>query len=288
MTSAPSLDATLAPTVGGSEGPRLAAPGFLGDAPHRGWLTVVLRCSVPLALLAAWAWGSASGAIPPEVLARPSSVVTAFKELVETGQLGHFLAASGRRAGLGVLIGGGIGLVLGFSSGLSRLGEHLIDPSAQMLRSVPFLALVPLFLSWFGVDETFKIALIAVSTVGPMYAYTYLGVRNVDRKVVEAARTFGLSGVRLAVGVILPEALPNLLMALRISLAVSLTGLIAAEQLGTTEGIGYLVSLAQQYFRPDYMVLCILLYALIGVVIDLVVRGIERLVMPWRTTVVAR
>jgi sulfonate transport system permease protein len=276
------------PLVDPAEGAGLVAPRFLDGQRHSRWLSVAVRFGVPLALLGAWSWGSASGALAPEVLAPPASVLTALEELVATGQLGDFLAASGRRAGLGVLIGGGLGVFFGFVSGLSRLGEDLVDPTAQMLRAVPFLALVPLFISWFGVDESFKVALIAVSAAGPMYAYTYLGVRGVDRRTVEAARSFGLSGLRLSAGVILPEALPNLLMALRITLSVSLTGLIAAEQLGTTEGIGYLVTLAQQYFRPDYMVLCIVLYAALGVLIDLAVRVLERLAMPWRSTVVAR
>lgn len=282
-----SLAQAGSPPVGRTKVLRLVAPRFLGGQRHGRWLSLAVRFGVPLALLGAWTWGSASGALAPEVLAPPASVLTALEELVATGQLGDFLAASGRRAGLGVLIGGGLGVFFGFVSGLSRLGEDLVDPTAQMLRAVPFLALVPLFISWFGVDESFKVALIAVSAAGPMYAYTYLGVRGVDRRTVEAARSFGLSGVRLSAGVILPEALPNLLMALRITLSVSLTGLIAAEQLGTTEGIGYLVTLAQQYFRPDYMVLCIVLYATLGVLIDLAVRVLERVAMPWRSTVVA-
>ena len=153
---------------------------------------------------------------------------------------------------------------------------------------MPFLALVPLFISWFGVDEAFKVVLIAVAAVAPMYAYTYLGVRSVDRRVVEAARGFGLRGPRLAVGVIIPGALPSILMALRICMTVSLTGLIAAEQIGTTAGIGYLVTLAQQYYRTDYMVLCIALYAVLGLLIDLVIRVLERVLMPWRGHVAAR
>ncbi|MER7127116.1 ABC transporter permease [Micrococcus luteus] len=152
----------------------------------------------------------------------------------------------------------------------------------------PFLALVPLFISWFGVEETFKVVLIAVAAASPMYAYTYLGVRGVDRKIVEAARGFGLTGFGLAFGVIIPTALPNILMALRICLSVSLTGLIAAEQIGATEGIGYLVTLAQQYYRTDYMVLCIVIYAVLGLLIDLAIRGVERAAMPWRGQVAAR
>ncbi|GAA3940430.1 ABC transporter permease [Actinomadura viridis] len=251
-------------------------------------LSAGVRIAVPLVLLAAWWYGSASGRLSPDVLTGPGAVLGALRELVSTGQLTDYVLASARRAGLGVLTGCGLGLLLGVAAGLSALGEELIDPTMQMNRAVPFLALVPLFISWFGVGETFKIVLIAVAAAGPMYAYTYLGVRNVDRKVVEAARGFGLRGVRLAAGVVVPSALPSVLMALRISMSVSLTGLIAAEQLGATEGVGYLVTLAQQYYRNDYMVLCILIYALLGLGIDLVIRAVERYAMPWRGQVTAR
>jgi len=141
---------------------------------------------------------------------------------------------------------------------------------------------VPLYLAWFGIDETFKVVLIATSSALPMYAYAYLGVRSVDRKVVEAARGFGLNGWRLVVRVILPSALPNVLMALRICLVLSMTALISAEGIGTEEGIGYLVLMARQYARTDYTMLCIVLYAGLGLVFDLAIRIIERYSMPWR------
>ena len=151
----------------------------------------------------------------------------------------------------------------------------------QMLRAVPFLALVPLFIGWFGIDETFKVVLIAIRAACPMYAYTYLGVRNVDRKVVEAARGFGLGAAARPPGDPAGGAAQHL-MALRICLAISLTGLIAAESIGTTDGIGYLVLLAGQYFRKDYMVLCIVLYAGLGILFDIFIRLLERYAMPWR------
>lgn len=260
----------------------LVTPRFLGDRPRSRWVSFAVRALLPAGLLALWWWLSASGRVDRNVLASPGSVVAAFRELWETGQLADYTEASAKRVGLGVLFGAGSGLVLGLVSGFSRLGEELIDTTMQMKRVVPFLALVPLFISWFGVDETFKIVLIAVSASAPMYAYTYLGVRGVDRKVVEAARGFGLTGPRLALTVVLPGALPNILMGLRISLGISLTALIAAEQVGTTEGIGYLVSLAQQYYRPDYMVLCIVLYALLGLAVDSLIRLVERTAMPWQ------
>jgi sulfonate transport system permease protein len=191
-------------------------------------------------------------------------------------------SSSVRPSGLGVALGVSIGLALGIATGLSAWVEDLVDPTLQMLRTIPFLALVPLFISWFGIDEKFKIALIASASAFPMYAYSYLGVRSVDRKVLEAARSFGLAGLSLVRVVVLPSALPNLLMALRICLSISVVALIAAEQVGTTKGIGYLVLLAKQYYRPDYMLLCIVLYATLGLLFDAFIRFLERVTMPWR------
>ncbi len=260
----------------------LVRPKFLGARRRSRRRSFVLRVSVPLALLVFWAYGSTTGGIPSSVLASPREVLTALLELYHSGQLSAFVAASLARAALGVSIGAGIGLLLGALAGSSDVGEELVDPTMQMLRAVPFLALVPLYISWFGIDEEFKVALIASSSAMPMYAYTYLGVRNVDRKLIESAKSFGLTGPRLFFRVILPAALPNLLMALRICLAISVVGLIAAEQIGTTVGIGYLVLLAKQYYRQDYMLLCVLAYAALGLAFDATIRLLERLSMPWR------
>ena len=266
----------------------LMRPVFLGVPARSRSLSLVLRVSVPLLLLCGWWYGSSSGRIPQDVLASPAQVVAAAIELWESGQLSEFALASLQRAITGVSLGVVLGLLFGVASGLSSLGEELVDPTMQMLRAVPFLALVPLFISWFGIDDEFKVVLIASSSTMPMYAYSYLGVRNVDRKVVEAARGFGLRGAGLLFQVILPSALPHLLMALRICLAISVVGLIAAEQVGTTKGIGYLVLLAKQYYRPDYMLLCVLLYAVLGLAFDAFIRALERLSMPWRRYSVVR
>jgi sulfonate transport system permease protein len=260
----------------------LETPRFLGNRPRRRARTIAVRASVPILLLAGWWLGAANGWIRGAVLASPADVLRALVELEQSGELKTFLLASLGRAGLGVALGVGTGLLLGVGAGVAAVGEELIDPTMQMLRAVPFLALVPLIISWFGIDETFKVVLIAAASTFPMYAYTYLGVKGVDRKLVEAARSFGLGGWRLLATVILPAALPNLLMALRICLAISVVGLIAAEQVGTTKGIGYLVMLAKQYYRPDYMVLCVVLYATLGLIFDGVIRLLERTLMPWR------
>ncbi|MCU1376120.1 MAG: putative transporter integral rane subunit [Actinomycetia bacterium] len=260
----------------------LETPAYVGADARPRARSLAIRASVPLLLLGLWWWGAASGHISSDVLASPGKVFDALRELQQTGQLRDFLWASAVRTLVGVGFGVAVGLSFGIVAGLSKLGEELVDPTMQMARAVPFLALTPLFISWFGIDETFKYLLIGVAAAMPMYAYTYLGVRSVDRRIVEAARGFGLGRWRLVAEVILPSALPNVLMALRISLAISVGALIAAEQIGTEQGIGYLVLLAKQYFRTDYMVLCILLYATLGLAFDLLIRLAERWAMPWR------
>jgi sulfonate transport system permease protein len=157
-----------------------------------------------------------------------------------------------------------------------------------MLRTVPFLALVPLFIVWFGIDETPKLLLIALATMFPMYLNTYAGVRNVDRKVIEAARTFGLEGPRLIREVVLPLALPSILTGLRYALGVSVLVLIAAEQINTSAGLGNLLNTAQLYQQVDVILICIAVYAMLGIGADLIVRVLEKVLMPWRAGVAAR
>ncbi|WP_327140503.1 ABC transporter permease [Nocardia sp. NBC_01327] len=268
--------------------PVLAPPRSRIERRRPAWLSVPLRFLLPALIFAAWWIASATGTVSPQVLAGPPKVWAAFTELASSGQLVDFALASLTRAAAGVGLGVSAGLVLGLLAGLSSLGEELVDSTMQIVRAVPFLALAPLFIAWFGIDETYKVLLIAVATIAPMYAYTYLGVRNVDRKMVEAARSFGLRGPRLVLEVILPSALPGILMALRVCLSISITGLIAAEQVGTREGVGYLVTLAQEYNRTDYMVLCVVLYAALGLIFDVVVRIIEKFSMPWRKQVAIR
>jgi sulfonate transport system permease protein len=265
---------------GSTEG--LRRPAFLGARRRPRALVLGLRASVPIALVLTWWLGTRQGWIPDHILSPPGDVWQAFTELRQSGDLTDYVVASFWRATIGLAFGLGVGLALGVAAGLTATGEDLIDPTLQMVRAVPFLALVPLYLAWFGVDETFKVVLIATSSAVPMYTYTYLGVRNVDRKVVEAARGFGLNRFGLVRRVVVPLALPNVLMALRICLVLSMTALISAESIGTEEGIGYLVLLARQYARTDYTVLCIVLYALLGIVFDIAIRLVERFSMPWR------
>lgn len=264
------------------------APGSNATALVSRFIPVVRRIAAPVAIVAAW-WTSASlGWIDPSVLPSPKAVSEAFVVLWSQDNLAWQLGVSLVRALSGAAIGITAGLVLGAAAGLWRFGEELYDPILQMLRTIPFLALVPLFIVWFGIGELPKLLLIALATCFPMYLNVYAGVRNVDVKIVEAMRSFGLNGLRLVWEVILPLALPSLFTGLRYALGVSVLVLIAAEQINTSAGLGYLLNNAQLYQQVDVILICIAIYALLGLAADLGVRALERLFMPWRTTSIVR
>lgn len=243
---------------------------------------VLRRAIGPVLLIAAWHLASETGVLPAEVLAGPSTVLSSAAKLWASGELPDAMTASLRRAMSGLAIGGGIGVALAVLSGLFRLGEDLIDATMQMLRTVPNVALIPLLIIWFGIGETPKVALIALATAFPLYLNVYAGIRNVDQTLVEAGQTLGLGRTAMIRHVILPGALPNALVGLRYSLGLSWLALVFGEQVNATEGIGYLMSNAREFFQTDVIVVCLAVYALLGLAVDLVVRLLERVLLAWR------
>lgn len=240
------------------------------------------RASGPVALVGLWHLASVSGVLPSEVLAGPSTVLGSAARLIQTGELQDAIAVSLRRAMTGLAIGGSIGVVLAVISGLTRLGEDLVDAPMQMLRTVPNVALIPLLIIWFGIGEAPKVALIALATAFPLYLNVYAGIRGVDQSLVEAGRTLGLSRWGLVRHVILPGALPNALVGLRYSLGIAWLALVFGEQINATAGVGYLMANAREFFQTDVIVVCLVVYALLGLVVDLVVRTLERILLAWR------
>ncbi|WP_420752449.1 ABC transporter permease [Rhodococcus sp. O3] len=186
------------------------------------------------------------------------------------------------RAGVGLLIGGALGLVFGVLNGLSRLFEDLFDLPLQVARVVPFIALLPLLTITVGIGEESKITLIAIACLFPVYINTFSAVRDVDRKVVEAGKVFGLNRFQSSIQIIMPMALPGILVGIRYSMGVSLLALIVAEQINANAGVGYIIWLAQNSVRIDLIITGIIIYALLGVLVDLVMKGIERAAMPWK------
>ncbi|WP_250474201.1 ABC transporter permease [Caballeronia sp. GAFFF1] len=241
-----------------------------------------LRVGVPLALIVLWQLASSLQVVAPETLPPPTVIVAALKELVADGELQSAIGVSLVRAATGLAIGGGIGLIAGLFAGLWRVGEEIVDAPLQMLRTIPFIALIPLFITWFGIGEGAKVAVILAATIFPMYLNTYAGVRGVDPKLLEAARVFGLSSRQMALRIILPTALPSILVGVRYSSAVALLALVVAEQINAQNGIGYILVNANQNQRADIIIAGILVYAALGIVTDLVMRALEHLALPWR------
>lgn len=242
----------------------------------------VVRFLLPVVALAAWQTGSATGLIQSQTLPSPTEVARTFVELFDTGDLQAAMPASLARAGAGLFLGLLIGIGFGLINGLSRFAEEIFDSTFQIVRLVPFIALVPLFIIWFGIGEEPKIILITLACVFPAYLNTYAGVRNVDSRLVEAARTFGLSPLQITFQVLLPAALPSVLVGVRYSMGISLLALIVAEQTNSRAGIGYLIFVASGAMRIDMVVACVLIYAALGIAIDLVMRLIEKSALPWR------
>ncbi len=236
---------------------------------------------LPLMLLAVWQVSVSAGWLSTRILPAPSAVIEAGVNLVRSGEIWTHLAISGWRAGLGFVIGGVIGLALGFITGLSTWGERLLDSSVQMIRNVPHLALIPLVILWFGIDETAKIFLVALGTLFPIYLNTYHGIRNVDPALVEMSRSYGLSGFSLFWQVILPGALPSILVGVRFALGFMWLTLIVAETISASSGIGYLAMNAREFLQTDVVVLAIVMYAILGKLADLAARGLERVWLRW-------
>jgi len=244
--------------------------------------SLAVRLSLPIAVFVAWWILTGTGVIQPTTLSTPSATWAAFVQLLLHQDLIGDVGISIRRALLGLALGAGVGLILGIIVGLYRLGEELLDASMQMLRTVPYPALIFLFIVWFGVGEASHVLLIALATLFPMYLNTFNGVRNVDRRVVEAARSFGVQGWQLIRRVVVPLAMPSIMTGLRFSAGISVIALVFTESIGASQGIGYLVSQANSLQQIPNLVVCIFIYALIGISADISVRVLEHYSMPWR------
>ena len=241
----------------------------------------VLPWIVPVLILIAWEYAARSGVLSSRVLPEPLAVVRAAWQLLLTGQLWSNLKVSAGRAFAGLLVGGGLGLVLGFLTGLSRRAEVVLDTTLQMLRNIPPLALIPLVILWFGIDEGAKLFLVAFGVFFPLYLNTFHGIRTVDRGLIEMARSYGLSGWRLYREVILPGALPSIMVGLRYALGLMWVLLIVAETISASSGIGYMTMNAREFLQTDIMLVGILMYALLGKLADVAARRLERVCLRW-------
>jgi sulfonate transport system permease protein len=245
------------------------------------WRARLLPALLPVTLLIVWELSSRLGWLSTRVLPEPLAVVRAFWTLAVSGEIWTHVATSSWRALSGFAIGGGLGLVLGLLTGSLRSAETLLDSTLQMLRNIPALALIPLVILWFGIDESAKLFLVATGVFFPIYINTFHGIRAVDKGLIEMARSYGLSGWLLYRHVILPGALPSILVGVRFSLGLMWVLLIVAETISAQAGIGYMTMNAREFLQTDVVLVGILLYALLGKLADLLSKGLERTLLRW-------
>ncbi len=264
-------------------GRRLPNRGRLRSRGRRAWYRLIS----PLAVLVIWQLVSSSGLVSEQKLPSPSTVLHTAITLVTTnsaayGTLQGAMAVSLERVAIGFALGGATGLILAVIAGLSRLGENSVDPLLQMLRTLPLFGLIPVFIVWFGIGELPKVLLIALGSAIPLYLNTFAGIRNVDAKLAEAGQSLGLTRAEKIRHIILPGALPQMLVGLRQSLGVAWLALVVAEQINANAGLGFMISQATQFLRNDVIFVALLVYCLLGLLTDALVRLLERRALAWR------
>jgi sulfonate transport system permease protein len=236
---------------------------------------------IPFVVLSLWLFSTTSGWIDQSILPSPITVAHAAYEQWTNNTLWTDIGVSLSRVLAGFSIGMLSGLVLGTAVGLSQFNHDLLDRSLQMLRTIPHLALVPLMILWLGIDETPRILLVALGTLFPVYINTASGIKNVDAKLLEMGKSYGLSRKELIKQIIIPGAMPSILVGIRYALGAAWLTLVIAETIASRNGIGYMVQNARELLRIDIIIFAILLYALAGWLADWLIRQIEYRVLRW-------
>ena len=237
---------------------------------------------IPLLIIAVWQYAAGKGYISALFLPTPLSIAEEFFRLIATGELFHHLGISMYRAFIGFLAGSFLGLALGTFTGFSRIASYLMDPSIQVLRLVPHLAIAPLIILWFGFGEVSKVVIITSGAFFPLYIHTYTGIRNVDNKLYEVGEVLEFSLKRKLMRLILPAALPSILLGIRLSLAVSWIGLVVAELIGSQSGVGFLINQAKQNSDTEVIFVGIIIFAVVGKLIDSMMRILEKKLLHYR------
>lgn len=257
---------------------RLGAPRTRRPRPALG------RLLGPALLLVAWFVVTGAGWVDARTLPSPGATWDAAVKLIEAGSLQQHLGISLQRAMIGLACGVVAGTVLAVVAGLSTWGERLVDANMQMLRAMPILALVPLAIVWFGIGEEVKVILVALGVTFPMYVNTHAAIRAVDSRFVDLSHTLGLNKIQLVRYVILPGALPGWFTGLRFAASIAWLVLVVSEQINASSGIGFLMTQARSISATDVIVVGLVIYALLGLLSDTLVRSLERKALQWRST----
>jgi sulfonate transport system permease protein len=273
------------------------APAPAGRATRRGGRllssTALRRLIIPLVVLGGWQLASSAHLISEAKLPSPTEVWSTAVSLATSaspayGSLGGNMLASLERVAVGFGFGAAVAIVLAVTAGLSRLGENALDPLMQMLRTLPLFGLIPVFIVWFGIGQLPKILLIALGVAIPLYLNVFAGIRNVDAKLAELGQALHLRRRELITHIVLPGALPQALVGLRQSLGVGWLALVVAEQFNTNAGLGFMISQATQFSRNDVIFVALLVYCILGLLTDALVRLFERRALSWRRTFVTQ
>jgi sulfonate transport system permease protein len=248
----------------------------------RGWrLDSLTQWLMPFAVIVVWQVAVSAGWLSTRILPAPSDVIEAGVRLARSGELARNMWVSFWRAMVGFAIGGGIGFAFGLANGVSKRCDSIFDSTLQMVRNIPHLALIPLVILWFGIDETAKIFLVALGVFFPIYVNTQHGIRSVDPQLIEMGRAYGMTSTELFWRVLLPGALPSIFVGVRFGLGIMWLTLIVAETIAASSGIGYMAMQAREFLLLDVVVLSIVIYALLGKAADTVARLLERLCLSW-------
>ena len=222
------------------------------------------------------------GYVEARLLPPPSRIAETLWSLAATGELWTHIAATMLRIAVGFVLGAVVGILLGALTGASETASRLLDPTVQALRAIPSLAWVPLFILWLGIFEASKIALIAIGVFFPVYLGIMAAITNIDRKVVEVGRAFRLSRLALTRRVLLPAILPDCVVSLRSGLGLGFMFVVAAELMGASEGLGFLLLDGQQLGKPDQILAAILAFAVLGKICDGALVAAFRPLLRWQ------
>ena len=248
------------------------------------WVNLIYPWIVPVLIIILWQMIGSLGFVEEHILPTPITIITTFATLLGNGELLYHFTVSGQRVLIGFALGAGAGIVLGVLTGFSRLVQEVLDPSLQMLRTVPLLALIPLFILWFGLGEFGKVLMIALGAFFPVYVNLFLGIRLVDHKLIEVSGILQFSFWEKLTKIIIPSALPNILLGLRLALGTSWLVLVFSEMMGTSAGLGYMIQDARAYAQTDVVFVGLLMFVLLGKCSDSFIYAIERKCLKWQDT----
>ncbi|MGX4593524.1 ABC transporter permease subunit [Leuconostoc sp. JNUCC 76] len=243
---------------------------------------VMIPFILPVLILVTWQVTTSINLIDDSLLPTPVAVINKCIELLQSGELQRNMSISLYRATSGLLIGGTLGLVFGGINGISLLAQRFFNSSIQMIRNIPHLALIPLVIIWLGIGESAKISLVAVGVFFPIYINTFHGIRSIDKNLIEMGSSYALSRKQMLMKIIIPGALPSILMGFRYALGVMWTTLIVSETISSSSGIGYMETNAQQFLDMPTIFLSILIYAFLGKVSDWIALSFESILLNWQ------